>query len=169
MPFHPDPSKTPHLAMRARNALDFTQAQMGDALGVARRTITRWEAGQSYPSVDDMFEMARAVFEKDPALAAELAAEGGGSLEGIGLAKKVAAAPHAPPAPAGPPPRPFPPVDLMMDSVVHVAVQALAAAKEQEPIAVARAVLTVGFSRARALGITIDEADQALRPRAGKG
>jgi hypothetical protein len=87
------------------------------------------------------------------ALAAKVAAEGGQTLEGLGLVRSERAAPPAPPAP---PPRPFPPTRLVAESVVCAAAEAM-----QAPPAVMREVL-----RAQALGLSLEEMNEALSPPA---
>jgi transcriptional regulator with XRE-family HTH domain len=166
MPHIPDTQAVPRLLGRSRLALSFTQNELAMMLGVARRTVGRWEGGDSTPSIDELRKLARAVHPKDAQLAVEIAAEGGTTLEALGLVVPASKAPPTPPAAPTPPPRPFPPVDLMIDSVVHVAAQALAAHDAHgEPATIVRAVLSAAFSRARGLGLTIEEVDNALSPR----
>jgi transcriptional regulator with XRE-family HTH domain len=164
MPHVPGTHAAATLLVRARQALDLTQDDLATALGVARRTIGRWEGLQSTPSVDDLAKLARIAYPKDPALAAEIAAEGGATLEGLGLAARSSVDPSAPVAPPIPL-RPFPPVDLVMDSIVHVAARALDAENPgSDSVETVRAVLRAAFARARGLGLTVEEIDDALSP-----
>jgi DNA-binding XRE family transcriptional regulator len=164
---------------RFRVTLGTTQKELAHLLGVTRRTIGRWEAGASAPSTDQLRVLARAVHPKDPALAADLAAEGDATLETLGLRSPAAPAPSAPSATpaaappaastarADPPPRPFPPVALLIDSIVHVAARALDGEDPaRDPVAAVSAVLRVAFARASALGLTVREVESALSPAA---
>jgi transcriptional regulator with XRE-family HTH domain len=170
---------------RFRVTLGTTQNELAKLLGVTRRTVGRWEAGASAPSIDQLRHLARAVHSKDPALAEALATEGDATLETLGLRSPAPSAPRAPaatPAPSiarapappaaapsaliGPPPRPFPPVALLIDSIVHVAARALDGEDPgRDPVAAITAVLRIAFARASALGLTVDEVDSALSPR----
>jgi transcriptional regulator with XRE-family HTH domain len=175
----PDGEIVVRLLGRTRLALHITQKELAELLGVARRTISRWEGRESIPSASQLHVLARAVHPHDAALAAELAAEGDATLEGLGLRPPapapppapVAAAPPVPAAPPsevrGPPPRAFPRVEYLIDSIVHVAAQALDGEDAgRDPIGTVRAVLRVAFARASALGLTVDEVRGALSPRA---
>jgi hypothetical protein len=76
-------------------------------------------------------------------------------LEGLGIAKP------APPVVAAPAPvvpvRPFPPTRLVVESVVCAATEVMQAS----PVAV-HGVLRAAFARARGLGRTVEEMDEAL-------
>jgi transcriptional regulator with XRE-family HTH domain len=159
MPFVPGENVT-GLLVRARAALGLTQKEFGTKFGVSHRTAGRWESRQSQPTLEEVHAIARAVHPKDPALAAALAAEGGTSLEGLKLVRP------APPATGAPPPtpaRPFPSIGLMTDSIVLAAMEA---AGTQVPAALDlsffRRVSAAAFHRARGLGLTVDEVDDAL-------
>jgi hypothetical protein len=115
------------------------------------------------------------VFPHDASLAAQLAAEAGTTLEGLGLVTPPAPLPPAPhpappPVPAvapGPPPRAFPPIALMVDSILLASIDAAATlgatgAREAVPT-----ILRAAFSRARGLGLTTDEIDEALSSAMG--
>ena len=161
MPFHIGPDITP-LVGRARIALRLTQRELGAMFHASMRTAHRWEGGEAYPDVEQVLTLARAVFPQDPQLAAELAHEAGTTLEGMGLVLPPQAAP-AVVAPAAPPPRPFPPVGLMIDSIVLAAVDAAegltATPATRQSV---RDILRAGFSRAHGLGLTIEEVHLAL-------
>lgn len=105
--------------------------------------------------MDQLQTLARAVYPEDAALAAKVAAEGGQTLEGLGLVRPEPAPPPAPSAP----PRPFPPTRLVAESVVCAAAEAM-----QAPPAVMREVLRAAF--ARALGLSLEEMNEALSPPA---
>jgi transcriptional regulator with XRE-family HTH domain len=171
----PDSQIVVKLLGRSRLALKITQKELADLLGVARRTISRWESRAGVPSPEQLRGLARAVHPHDAALAAELAAEGDATLEALGLRPQALPAPGAPgapshaPAPAsgGLPSRPFPPVGLLIDSIVHVAARALDGQDpSRDPIGAVTTVLRVAFARASALGLTVGEVERALSPRA---
>ena len=143
------------LLTRARQALGMTQEQFGTTLGASKRTAQRWDAGQAVPLPEDLHKLARLVCPIDRALAAQIAKETGETLEGLGIVP-------APPPPA-PPPRATPPTHLMVESVVCAAAEAL----ETKPAA-ARDALRAAVRRARAMGLTVDEIDDALSPKAAR-
>jgi transcriptional regulator with XRE-family HTH domain len=158
---HVPSSEITGLVVRMRMALGLTQKELGERFGASMRTAARWEGGNSQPSLEQIQEMARAVHEKDAALAAALAAESGTTLEGLGLVTRARTEPLVP---AGPPPRPFPPIALMVDSVVLAALDAVAAHAET-PLRERAAIIDVlgaSVGRAKGLGLTIDELDGAL-------
>ena len=106
------------------------------------------------------------MFPLDAGLAAQLAQESGTTLEGLGLVQPAAPAPPpSPPAAVmepGPPPRAFPPIPLMVDSILLYAIDVAVAqgtpgARESVPT-----ILRAAFSRARGLGLTTEEIDDAL-------
>ena len=161
MPFHVGPDITP-LVGRARVALGLTQKQLGEMFRASMRTAHRWEGGEAYPDVDQVLKLARAVFPRDALLAAELAEQAGTTLQAMGLVTPPPAVSPAPAASAQPA-RPFPPVRLMIDSIVLAAVDA---AEGLTPSLATRQgvrdILRAGFSRAHGLGLTIEEVNRAL-------
>jgi DNA-binding XRE family transcriptional regulator len=142
------------LLMTARSTLGLTQEQLGALLGVSRRTSGRWERRQSIPAPHNLHALARAVHPHDPPLASRIAAEAGATLASLGLES-----PPPPPAPAPPPPRPYPPVALLVESVVCAAAEAL----DAKPPAV-RQVLQAAFHRARAMALSVEDIDDVLTP-----
>jgi transcriptional regulator with XRE-family HTH domain len=165
MPFQVGPEITP-LVGRARVALGLTQKGLGEMLQVSMRTAHRWEGGQAHPDVDQVQTLARAVFRTDERLAADLAQEAGTTLQAMGLVSAPMAAPAGTPLPLAP--RPFPPIALMIDSILLAAFDA-ADGQTTAPVTrqAVRDVLRAGFSRARGLGLTIDEVDDELGRSAG--
>jgi transcriptional regulator with XRE-family HTH domain len=154
MPYYPGPEAV-GLAHQAQRALGLTQLELAALLGLSRRTVSRWGAHRSRPSASELQKLARAVHPKDPALAAKLAREGGETLESLGLvAAPVVAAPSLAPVVAV---RPFPPARLVVESVVCASAEAMQAS----PASV-RGVLRAAFARARGLGLTVEEIDDAL-------
>jgi transcriptional regulator with XRE-family HTH domain len=164
MPFQVGPEITP-LVGRVRIALGLTQKQLGEMFQVSMRTAHRWEGGQAYPDVDQVKQLARAVFPTDPRLAADLAREAGTTPQTMGLVPAPMVVPAEAAAPVAP--RPFPPLALMIDSILLAAVDA-ANGQTTAPVTrqAVRDILRAGFSRARGLGLTIDEVDDELRPSA---
>jgi transcriptional regulator with XRE-family HTH domain len=133
------------LLFRARQSVGMSQEDFGDSLGVSKRTVSRWETGGATLSPFQACQLARMVYPKDTALAAELAAAASESLESLGL---VAKAP-APPGLVAPPLL----SRLVVDAVVCVAADALGAAPST-----VRAALYAAFKRARKLRLGVDDA-----------
>ena len=69
------------LVVKAQSTLSLTREGLADFLGSSRRTMTRWRAGQSRPSVDHLQVLARAVHAAEPGLAARLTEEGGVEID----------------------------------------------------------------------------------------
>lgn len=162
MPHMPSPEVTTLLA-RARIALGLTQKELGELLRASMRTANRWESGQTLPSVDQIATLAQAVHPRDATLAAALAAEAGTTLEALGLVPPPRA-PQPASAPPAPPPRPFPPVSLMLDSVLLAAMDA-AAVHTESPLRERAAIVDVlraAVTRSRGLGLTLEELEKAL-------
>jgi hypothetical protein len=91
--------------------------------------------------------LATLVFPRDRAIAEELAAAAGHTLESLGL--EAAAVVAAPPPP--------PPSRLVVDAVVCVAADALGATP-----ATVRGALHAAFRRARELGLSLQDVEDAL-------
>jgi hypothetical protein len=152
MPYFPGPDAVVHV-MNAKLALHIVDRELGELLGVSTRTVQRMMTRRSSFRVEHLQLLARKVHPTNPALAAALAAEGGVTLEALGLVKP------APPAAPSPPPRAFPPPHLLVEVIVCAAADAM----QSTPSAV-RDVLRAAFSRARTLGLTVEEVDAALAP-----
>ncbi|HEY8041344.1 MAG TPA: helix-turn-helix transcriptional regulator [Polyangiaceae bacterium] len=138
----------PALLGDARRALMLSQEQLANAIGSSKRTVQRWETNRAHPSTGEMAKVAALVHPQDPAIAAEIAASIGQTLESLGL---------VPPPPPAPPPLPPMPRHLAVDAVVCVASDALGVT----PGAV-RAALLAAFRRARELGLAYDEVERAM-------
>ncbi len=177
MPYTPSFDSIP-LVTFAQKALGLTQGQLAEMFQVSRRTITRMANNKVLPTTLQLHVLARAVHPVDATLAAKLAAEGNETLESLGIvlpapppAPAPAPEPPAPPPPPPvvvaaeppppppPPPRPFPPARLMVESIVCAAAETM-----QTTPAEVREVLRTAFKRARGLGMTIEEVDDALSP-----
>jgi transcriptional regulator with XRE-family HTH domain len=139
------------LVAEAQRTLGLTQAQLGELLGISRRTVIRW-SGASSPSQGDLVKLAKAVFPKDPALADRLARAGGARLHELGLAPP----PQAPPSPQA------------RENAIASIVCAAAEASVGTPQA-ARAGLLAALDRAATLGVTSEELRSALRPSGPRG
>ncbi|HEY8090593.1 MAG TPA: helix-turn-helix domain-containing protein [Polyangiaceae bacterium] len=148
----------PALLGDARRALGLNQAQLAELLGSSKRTVQRWETNRGVPSSQELATLAASVHPHDAETAADLAAAIGQTLESLGIVAPPAPAPPPPapppPSPPGPPPMPR---DLAVDAVVCVASDALGAM----PAAV-RGGLLAAFRRARQLGLSCEEVEQAL-------
>jgi hypothetical protein len=133
---------------RAGFALDMSQGELGALLGVSRRTVSRWvAAGDPLLLPSQAVTLVRALHPRDRALAERVAVQHGLSLEGLGL---VANAPSPVPAAT--------PVAHLVDTVVCAAAEVL----DASPRAVRPAILAA-FERARAVGLTMAAAEDALR------
>ena len=104
---------------RVRSVFIYSQRQLGEALGISKRTVLRWEGGQSTPGDFQVAAMARLAYPRDKALARELAAALGKNLVDLGIEAPALPAPVA----VGPN-RPVTP--YLVDSVVCVAAEAAA-------------------------------------------
>jgi len=139
---------------RVRSALICSQRRLGDALGISKRTVLRWEGGQSTPSAVKVAAMARLVYARDKGLARELAAAVGKSLADLGIE-----APALPsPAQSGPS---RPPTPYLVDSVVCIAAEAASLLPQAM-----RAPLLVAVERMVALELSPADVVEALKPAA---
>jgi len=137
---------------RLRSVLVHSQRQLGEALGISKRTVLRWEGGQTAPTDFQVAAMARLAHPRDRALAGELAASLGKSLVDLGIE-----------APAPPPPVPAwpkrPATPYLVDSVVCVAAEAAAILPQAM-----RAPLLAAVERMVALELSPADVAEALKP-----
>jgi hypothetical protein len=148
--------KTVHeLLARGRSALGLSNREFGPLLGSSLRTAERWSTRRATPLPMDLERLARHVYAVDPALAAEIAAAAGATLESLGL--EVRAPEPAPPTPPSPPPTP--PAQLA-ELVVCAAAEALDVSPR-----VVRPALRTAFARARELGLDVETLEAALAPQ----
>jgi transcriptional regulator with XRE-family HTH domain len=138
------------LAIEARRALDLSREEFGNLLHWSKRTVARWEGGQSDLDAADLVELARHVYPRDAALAEEIALAGGATLERLGIV----------PPPALPAPQPPFPGNVLVDSVLCAAADALKAVPET-----VRAAVLASFRRARELRMTVEDVEKALTKR----
>jgi hypothetical protein len=137
------------LLVLAQFALHKTQKTLGEALGVSMRTMSRWQGGRTAPGPDVYVKLARMVYPHDKELAAQLAQTAGTTVDALGLVP-----PPPPPAPA-PPPLPSKPAPLLrhlVDSVVCAAGAAV-----DVPIRDLRRAHVASLTRAKELGLNVDE------------
>jgi DNA-binding XRE family transcriptional regulator len=139
------------LVIEARRALGLNREKFGELLRLSKRTIARWEGGQSSISSTDLFSLAGHVYPHDAELAEELALAGGATLQALG----IVSAPVAPPPP--PPPPPPIPGHVLVEAIVCAAADALKAVPES-----VRPAVLAAFTRARELRMTVEDVERAL-------
>jgi DNA-binding XRE family transcriptional regulator len=150
-------ARSVHLVLGdARRLLGMTQNEFGSALGASHRTAVRWDAGQSSPGEHELRTLARLLHPHDRSLAIEVAQHLGETLETLGLET-----PPPPPAPA--PPQPPHPPPTRPEDLVDIVVCAAVEVTGSMPSAL-RPVLYAVFKRAREVGLTVQAAENALRP-----
>jgi len=133
----------------ACHALGSSQKDLGEKLGVSRRTAQRYSrSGVPFHLMPDL---ARLVYPHDDSLASDIARGAGQTLESLGLVKPPPAKPPAPPPPPSPP-----------EGVVDAVVCAAAEAMEMMPRDV-RPGLLAALVRAREIGVPIDLVERVLR------
>jgi DNA-binding XRE family transcriptional regulator len=137
---------------RVRSAFIYSQRQLGEALGISKRTVLRWEGGQSTPSDVQVAAMARLAYPRDRVLASELAAALGKSLVDLGI--EVPA--PSPPLPVG---SKRPATPYLVDSVVCAAAEAAAILPQAM-----RAPLLAAVERMVALELSPADVVEALKP-----
>jgi len=149
----PKPQQRPIHALLtdARRTLSLSQSEFGYAVGASHRTAVRWDAGQSTPAPHHLAKLAALLYGKNRELAQEVAVAADRTLEDLGLEK--------PAPPAGPRFRPEDRAELL----VLVAVEESGSAP-----ATVRPWLHAVFARAMELGLTVQEAEAALRAHAAK-
>lgn len=118
-----------------RSAMGMTQEQLGRAIGISRRTALRWTASGTQPYAFPA--LARLVQSRDAALAAEIAATAGITLETPGTLPKDAPA--------------------LVDSVVCAAADAMGATPGD-----VRPALHAALRRAREMGLAADTVERVL-------
>ncbi len=160
---------TSALLTEAQRTLGTSQSGLGKLLGgVTRRTVWRYQGGKTSPYPSHLHNLAKHIHPLNAALAAEIAAAGGATLESLG----IVAPPPPPqaPVPAAPPaPPPIDPLQarLLVDAIVCAAAEAL-----DVPPKGVRGVLYAAFARAKETGLPVDVIEKALAPKpvgAGKG
>jgi transcriptional regulator with XRE-family HTH domain len=135
------------LVIRARISARLSQAQLGAALGLSKRTMGRVERRQSRLAVSEVIALARLTHPHDLDLARELAAAASETPESLGLTTSN--------------PMLTLPTKLVVDAVVCAAAEALAIAPG--PV---RLALHAAFKRAREMRLTLEDVEAALAPPA---
>jgi DNA-binding XRE family transcriptional regulator len=144
--------------IKARMALGLSQREIGETLGVVKRTVQRWESGGATVLPQHVATLVTAVHARDPSLAAQIARNGDTSLLELGLERPPP--PPSPPLPAAPPlPPPLPPLptSTLVDSIVCVAADAVG----MPPRAI-RPALTAAFVRAREVRLDVGAVADSL-------
>jgi hypothetical protein len=147
------------LVSDAMKALGMTQEQFGYALGASLRTAQRWATGRATPYESNLRILAKLLHPTNRPLAVEIAAHIHETLETLGIETPTPATPSPVVPPQVPPSPPRPPTNLVVESVVCAAADTL-----QMPPGGVREALRSAFARARALGLTVAEVDEALSP-----
>jgi DNA-binding XRE family transcriptional regulator len=138
-----------------------TQTEFATAVEASQRSVVRWEGGTATPAPQHLANLAALLHPRG--LAAEVAAHAGATLISLNLE----APPPAPPVPpfvvplAAPPPPARPrtkPVDLVDVLVLAAMLEMSCTAPD------ARRWLHAVMKRARDIGLTIEEAEEGLRP-----
>ena len=135
---------------QARQALGWTQRELGERLGSSLRTASRWECGHSTMVTSEVARLASHVYPVRPDIAEQLAAHVGQTLVGLGVV--------APPLPAPPPGPPSPARRVMttkdiLDSITYAVADAMNAPPKQ-----VREVVLLALRKAHELGMELDSA-----------
>ena len=137
------PKTVTALVQRASALLGRNQKGFAELLGSSIRNVSRWVNGDAHPSREHMIRLARLVHARDPALATQVAAAAGRTLESLGI------------VPPAPPPR------ASATELVERVIYAAAEAADLSPRAV-RPALVAAFRRAHQTRLTLEEALAAL-------
>jgi hypothetical protein len=135
-------------------ALGTGQGGVAEAIGMSRRTMSRWARAGIAPLLPSQAEdLVRAVYPKDAALGERIAVAFGTSLGAAGIAPPARTLADAPSSPhPTPPPR-------QAEIVICAAAEAL----DVSPRAVRPAVLAA-FRAAREVGLSVADVETALAP-----
>jgi transcriptional regulator with XRE-family HTH domain len=156
------------LVRAARYALMMTQLEFGRALGTSMRTAKRWEQGTSFPGTR-LHQMVALLAPVDRALAQEIVDAAASVFKSLDWPlPQVPPAETAPGVTPGPAPAPAPapaPSQASAQDLGDAVLCAVAEASDLPPRAV-RPLLYAAFERARALGLTVEQLEQAFKPRA---
>jgi DNA-binding transcriptional regulator YiaG len=139
------------LVSAARDVLPISYDALAMKLDSSKRTLQRWQAGESRPTADQLAMLARLVHATHAPLSSEIAAAAGETLVSLGL--------EDPPAP------PVAPRAMPRHLVVDAVVCSAAEATDVAPSGV-RTILLAAFRQARELGLSTEEVHDALEARA---
>jgi hypothetical protein len=134
------------------HTLGWSQRELGEKLGVSRRTVSRWMARQSFPTAREIAILAPMVYSEQPQLAEQLAAAAGQTLVGLGLAP-----PPPPLAPVSPPPAPR---TASVNDLIDCVVCSVAEAADLPPKAV-RPLVLLTLRRAHELELDLEKVAKA--------
>ena len=141
------------LLQEAARVLGLNQRGLVPVLNSSLRTVQRIHTGRSSLTSNHWGRLVRAVYPKDPALAARIAASQRTTLADFGVAL-----PPPPPQPVSSPPPPRAVSPRAADSVVCAAADAMNA-----PPRVARPVVEAAFACAREMGLSVEAVAAALQ------
>jgi transcriptional regulator with XRE-family HTH domain len=149
----------PRLLVEAQHALGGSQTDLGKLVGVSRRTVWRWQGGQSSPDGREILTIIGKVHAVNAPLAARLAQAYGETLESLGIVPppKAIERPIEKPDPLADP--------LQRRAFVDAVVCAAAEALDVSPRLVRR-VLAIAVARARDTGVSLDVLGETLGRRA---
>ncbi len=153
----PDFEALVSLLVKCMEVGQWNQVKLADVLGVSARTVSRWMNGHMVILIAGHYQkLARALYPRDPAFAAELAAMGGTTLQALGAFP----APASTAAPAG-----LSPVSQGVPRAARVLANALIGAvaeKSDLPSRQLRPILAAAFAEARELGLSIEDCARAF-------
>ena len=149
----------PGLLVQAQHALVYSQTELGQLVGVSRRTVWRWQGGQSSPDHRELLTIIGKVHAVNVPLATRLAAAIGATLESLGVVPPPKAI-EKPADKAGPLADPVQ-RRAFVDAVVCAAAEAL----DVSPRVVRRA-LAIAVARARETGVSLDVLGETLSRQA---
>jgi DNA-binding XRE family transcriptional regulator len=147
----------PGLLLEVQRALGLSQREVGELIGVSRRTMVRWNNGGMGPIASEWCELARHVYPVDAVLAATLAKQAGETLESLRLVAPPASPPLLLPLPKAP--------TVTNSDLVDLAVLSAAEALSMPPQAV-RPALVAAVDRMTACGLTLEAAREVMHPPA---
>ena len=142
----PTTRPTAALVIDGRRTLGLSRDKFAELLRSSKRTVARWEAGQSTVYPRDLFELARHVHPNDAELAEEIALAGGATLQKLGIAPSLDATPLPP--------------HVLVDAIVCAAADALKAVPDT-----VRGAVLAAFKRARELRMTVEDVEKAMSNR----
>lgn len=150
------------LLRRCQETVGGLQRDFAKLLGISDRTMSRWLGdGIAVLRPEQYHALARAVFPADPALAAEIAARCGTTLQALGLgvpSPPVTPPPSQPAVEVRPPPAaPVLPSAALLDSIVCAG-----ADLHGYPNGHIRAIVAATFARAQELGLTTEAVARAF-------
>jgi hypothetical protein len=130
------------LFRRGRLALGGSHRDVAEQIASSKRTVERWYAGETRPPNAKLAALARLVYPRDPALAAEIAAAIGQTPLSLGVATRTG-----------------PTLAHLLDAVVCVAAETI----DVTPRSL-RPALHAAFKRVRELGLSLEDVERGLAP-----